>query len=65
MIIIVRFKNRDVARYDVADDSFDVPSGHGFQQIAKATDTGQPVVVNLDEVLSIGPEEDVGGFEIV
>jgi hypothetical protein len=58
VIIIVTYKNKTVARYEIADDSFVAPSGHGFRTIGTSKETGQPIVVNLDEVLSIGPEED-------
>jgi hypothetical protein len=61
VVIIVSYKNGHSARYEVQDDSFGVPSGRGFQTIGKAKETGQPIVVNLDEVLSIGPHEDTLG----
>jgi hypothetical protein len=58
VVIIVSYKNKTAARYEIADDSFVVPSGHGFTTIGNSKETGQPIVVNVDEVVSIGPEED-------
>ena len=58
MVIIIRFRNKETARYEIEDDSFAMPSGSGFQQIGKSKETGTPLVVNVDDVLSIGPDED-------
>jgi hypothetical protein len=57
----VRFKNKQVVSYNITDDSFKTPIARGkgvFFTIGTNADNGQPVVISLDDVVSIEPQSD-------
>jgi hypothetical protein len=61
--LLVRFKNKEITVFELADDSFVAPKGDvkGFIEIGKDKATGQPVVVHLDEVVAFEPQGDDAG----
>jgi hypothetical protein len=63
MKLLVRYRNKEIAISELEDGSFMAPSGvrHGFYEIGKAKDGGQPVVVNLDDVIALEPWPDDSG----
>jgi hypothetical protein len=63
MRLVVRFRNKEVAVYQLEDESFSPPAGvrKGFHQIGKAKDGGHPLVINLDDVVALEPGPDDTG----
>jgi hypothetical protein len=60
MRLLVRFKNKEITVFDLANESFVPPKGDikGFIEIGKDKATGQPVVVHIDEVVAFEPQSE-------
>lgn len=63
MNLLIRYRNKEIAAYELEDGSFTAPSGvkHGFFEIGKTKEGSQPVVVNLDDVIALEPRPDDSG----
>lgn len=65
MKLLVRFRNKETAFYELVHDSFTPPGQHakGFFKIGQAKEGGHPVMVNLDDVVAFEPQpEDSGAW---
>lgn len=60
MRVRVRFKNKELAAFDLEDDSFAAPTGDvkGFVEIGRDKVTGKPVILHAAEVVAIEPLPD-------